>query len=285
MVNPITKEYKFPRGFILDERSLLAIQIDLKDRLSKIGILTDLEFEVTRLDGHKYTTINLSEILQKESNKNERKITALVISHFRKADLQYRLRFGNRQSDIEGVFLSVTGSKGDLVENLFNETKSYLENDVVTLSSHPLRARFTAIAMLMIVLLFTAIWTFKFSSNIRMVLSPDSIQVLKDTGTVHSKLNFLIDKEALLRTEDNALRDILIFMEVMVAGIACYVIWKSNMENWGVANWLYPRNVIVIGREVSQYQNILGIRGNIFWVIIWGFFFTFFGYILAKLFP
>lgn len=246
-------EYDFKNHFEIDEEKIRRIHSIIKARVpaetvSKIG------FTVTRADNLIYLTFEINDVIN-ESNDSISKITSLEINS--KDDL---LNLSVIFNDKSGASIRVTGEDRDNVFLLSSELKEYISKEVTTLKKWGILD--PKIMMSTMLLSFLAFFCYQLTTEVAKI-SEESIKPLLDGTDINEKLNFLIER----KINSSGISSTTIVPMFLLLG---FFIAITTLPMTKLIDFIYPRNIFMLGKQISIIEKKRKLKSNIFWVIFVG---------------
>lgn len=238
---------KFNEKFELNEESLRRIHSDIRKRVPTEK-QKDITFEIFREDSLIFRTTELDRVLS-ENNDSTQKIKSIKIEYLDES-LAIELLFHVE----DGAKLSVKGEERDTVFLISSELGEYIQKEVSFLSGGTWMNRcLLAIISLAAILLF--VFTLK-PPHITPDISETLSTALKSTDS-NEKLNYIINNLNNSQTTDSR--------SSLIALIPAAFMLIFLLSHLNFAQYFFPGNIFLIGKQISIINNRRGFVRNIFW--------------------
>lgn len=238
---------KFNKKFEINEEGLRRIHSDIRKRVPT-DKQKDITFEIFREDSLVYRTTELDRVLS-ENNDSTQKIKSITIEYADES-LYIELVF----HDEDGAELSVKGEDRDTVFLISSELGEYIQKEVSFLSGGSwMNKGAVAVVIIMLVLIFGfALKTPQVGPDISEALSV----ALKSTDT-NEKLNYIINNIDNKKDPDSRTS------ALTIIPASAFVLFMFSYAN--LAQYFFPGNIFLIGKQISKINNRRGFVRNIFW--------------------
>lgn len=246
-------EYNFKNHFEIDEEKIRRIHSIIKARVPSETV-SEIGFTVTRADNLIYLTFEINDVIN-EANDSISKITSLEINS--KDEL---LNLSVIFNDKSGASLKVTGEDRDNVFLLSSELKEYISKEVTTLKKWGVLEPRT---MMSIMLLSMMVFICYQLTTEAAKISEESIKPLLTSTDVNEKLNFLIES----KYNSSGMSSTTILPMFLLLG---FFITITTLPITKLIDFIYPRNIFMLGKQTSIIEKKRKLKSNIFWVIIVG---------------
>lgn len=245
-------EYDFKNHFEIDEEKIRRIHSIIKARVtpetvSKIG------FTITRADNLIYLTFEVNDVIN-EANDSISKITNLEINS--KDDALNLSVIFNEKS---GASIKVIGDDRDNVFLLSSELKEYISKEVTTLKKWFIFN--SKIMMSTMLLSFLAFFCYQITDVAS--INEESIKPLLAGADINEKLNFLIERQY----RSSGISSTTIVPMFLFTGL---FVALTTFPMTKLMDFIYPRNIFMLGKQISIIEKKRKLKSNIFWVIIVG---------------
>ena len=238
-------QVEFYKGFEIDEERLRRLVSIIEESRNTTSQLT-ITYEVSRSDGSRYETCDVSDVVAEENFASER-ITKLAISA---SSDDFNATLALRGGD---AIWDVRGTDRNQVQVLNSRVRGFLRDDVCfhRLPKDPLLTWMPqAMAVLMVAtLLCTLLGLAAAKTPVQEALESDDLAV---------KLNVLLERRA--------------GSSMFVATLAClasgmlYVLGVIlGLDRWIM--YLCPRSEFLFGRERDRFAKVVALRGRLGWGI------------------
>lgn len=245
-------DYEFKNFFELNEERLRRIHSILKNRVNDSNS-ENINFRVTRVDNLVYITKNIDDIINEE-NDSVSKIISLEV-YFGDESNRVSLFFKNK----DGASMRITGSDRDNVFLLSSELKEYINKEVATIKNwNNLNFKEVAISSLIFISGFF-LYKVKYlkennESVIANALSSQDVNVKLDYIISHLSNTFQVTSPVL----------------IMLLVTAFFIVTTSIFPISRFINYFFPRNLFLVGKQLSIIEKRRKTNSNIFWVVIVG---------------
>lgn len=238
---------KFNKKFEINEEGLRRIHSDIRKRVPTEK-QKDIIFEIFREDSLVYRTSELDRVLS-ESNDSTQKIKSISIEYLDDS-LDIELTFHVE----DGAKLAVKGEDRDTVYLISSELGEYIQKEVSFLSggSWMNKGMIATICLAVVLLLAFLIKTPNIEPNISEALST----ALTSTDT-NEKLNYIINN---INNKKNPESRAEIATILPMALVLIFLLPHGN-----VAQYFFPGNIFLIGKQINIINNRRGFVRNIFW--------------------
>ena len=250
--------YKFPKGFILDQKRLLRIDKILKDRLEKHSDPVRHSFIVEYDGGFQYGVDLVSDLINSE-DLAWRRISAITIQAQGDNQLVFFLQFSS-----SGTYLEIQGADRDETSLLDREIREYLTThvniytDFSDIRSQPFYY-FSVVLGLVVLSIWGLLRTF-----LSDAVSTEELKSVLSNNDLNVKLNFIIQHYA---NSTIKFRPVF-FGWLLVLILAVYCFFKPY---WGIAEYFLPRNILLFGLKKDEFERRQRILSRVMWTIIIGF--------------
>jgi len=239
-------KHVFTKGFIIESNHLQTIESMIRERFQ--GCI--ISYEVTFNNSNVYTTGLLDDVVSEE-NSTTKNITKLEISATIENEFSLKINF---EKD-EKIKLSMTGENRDLTFLLFNQMKTYIDNEIAIVRrwKHSSDMYFFVVTITLIFVVVAFLGPM-IQSEIRSV---DITGVLA-TDDLGEKLNFLIEYQITSGQHDFT-------FPLILSGIAVSVLILSGIA----IRFVRPiSDYFLIGKEISKYEKKVETRQRVIWGIV-----------------
>jgi len=247
--------HAFTKGFELDEERLRKIYSLIKVRItSEIELKnTDvIQFKVIREDSLIFGTDSI-EIVLSEDNDSTQKISEINID-YKDPSFDVSVAFSSKN----GCMFNIAGSDRDKVFLLKSDLKEYIGKEVANLKNFSLFNRnITPIFFGFIIIIFSFL---VMRDNYNVSTAVIKSQALS-SNDLSLKLNYIIENINKMNVNSYSyIAPVMIIFSLFTFGIVFP--WKK------IYSFFFPRNIFLIGKQISIIKNKRKLNANIFWCVI-----------------
>lgn len=254
-------EQKFKKGFIIDEEKLRKIHEIINKRIINLNKPIKPRYTIYRYDSYSYDTNNLEDIIKEENNEwNGIKKLHITVEYAK--EFNFILEFSQENN----TRLEIEGNNRDLVYLLLSDLRNYLDNEVNTILNTKriiIKINKAILSILSIILMGIL---FKLTLKSNNSLEYDVKEIIKSSD-INVKLNYLIEVK---NSESNNLFKYFPLTVVLLLSAILSSITDNNAI-MRVADYFYPYNVFLIGKQIDKYKQKKEFRSKILWTVIGGF--------------
>ncbi|MEO2260425.1 hypothetical protein ABGV43_26340 [Paenibacillus amylolyticus] len=249
-------DYKFKRGFLLDEESLRKIHDILIKRVSLHN--GTIMYHLFREDAYSYKTTDVNDLINEENKKGCKIVDLNILVSTIDNKFEFSWNFSS-----EGSRLKIEGEDRDFVFLLSSDIKDHFNNNIATslVSSYKILDINLPKIFMVMTLLYLMCSFFIFPSSLQ---SRKSVEMAINSKDILEKLNFLIkDTKLSLGFETPyfwPLLGMMLYMILDLSGIVPYVI-----------KVLFPTNLFKIGKEKDQQEKLKKLKYNLVWGVLISF--------------
>lgn len=256
--------YSFQNGFILGEEQLQTLSSKIKERYPK----EELIYKITKGDSYVFQTLDINEIF-KEENSNGNFIKKLDMIMNNDDIINFDLCFEKG----EDTSLKIIGDNKDRIYLLYNEIKTYVENEVTTVKTFLKYDILKGVCFLVSILLMVGCMLFMMSSLFHSRV--EKVRDVLDSSDLAIKLNYLIEQQ--VNTSKDAEEYMYFFIPISVIAVFLVVIPVLMKFLWGKNGVLRITDYFLFGKQKNIYDKKVKVKNNIIWSVGVGLVISIFG--------
>jgi hypothetical protein len=245
-------QYKFPRGFRLDEERLRKLANIVGARLQGANSRA-VVYRVYRTDAYYYDTSDMEQVLA-EDNAGWKGISRLDLRTSRECLTKLLLTFST-----EGISLEIRGDDRDRVFLLLSDLRQYIEEEVelrFQVSEHA--GLLGSLLLFMIGFVLTmATWTYAWSPR---VIDRTLVKRLIESPDVKAKVNYLLE-QGYLREGFNPRWWMLSGGILIMIGFCLFAFDGPQ----AISRAILRPNVFLFGAAKKRFEQAQRLRSNLFW--------------------
>ena len=247
----------FDGRFVLDEERIRKINELLKIRSDSSKGGFTYEYHIFRKDDYYYTTSDIDDIF-KEDNAKHNRITELHIKSKKESDLDLFLAFEN-----EGSALGLSGENRDFVYLLASDLKDYINNEVNVRRNIKLFTvrEYRFILNMVLSTLFICLPLAALIYYILSYIPPGYEEALK-SDDILTKIDYLIKYKSSIKNSAG----IILLIPLLIVGPFVAMFIPSMINR--IYRYIFPGNIYLIGKMISEHEKRLKYRDKIIWSII-----------------
>lgn len=251
-------DFSFPDSFEIDRERLLGIDNLLRDRLKRHSQPVFYRYRTIFDDDFHIEDSQIDKVLNEEET-SWRTIIGVTITAKDESGFSFALDFSRT-----GTTLNIKGEDNDEVSLLDQAIRKFLKlhvnkfRDFSSSGNQPL-AYFIAV----IGLILLSMWGMNKSIKFNFV-SSDEVNSVVSSNNIEAKLNYLIRKSG---TPSIVFAPLFYVWFLMLIATVLLFWWPY----FGVLNYFFPRNVMLLGIRKQQVEKRQKLFWNIFWSVLISF--------------